>query len=106
MTQDPRDEAYCITACKILGVPDGTYTKTSPERKIGKTCDLSFGYMGGLGAWRKFEPDKYSDAEVEVFKDEWRAAHPKTVRFWYAIDRPPSGPSMSLASRLFAARSF
>ena len=86
-TGDPRDEPYCATACKIFRVPDGTYTKDSPERSVGKTCDLAFGYMGGLNAWRKFEPEKFTDAEVEQFKREWRAAHPAIVKFWYAVDR-------------------
>jgi DNA polymerase len=86
-THDPRDEPYCETACKIFGVPSGTYTKNSPERSVGKTCDLAFGYQGGLHAWRKFEPDKFTDAEVETFKVEWRAAHPAIKRFWYDIDR-------------------
>ena len=85
-TGDPRDEPYCITACKIFGVPDGTYDKNSPERKVGKTCELAFQYAGGLGAWRNFEPDRFSDEEVETFKQEWRAAHPKIVRYW-AQDR-------------------
>ena len=75
-TRDPRDEPYCETACKIFRVPSGTYTKQSPERNVGKTCDLAFGYMGGPAAWRKFEPERFSDAEVETFKKEWRAAHP------------------------------
>jgi DNA polymerase len=86
-THDPRDEPYCITACKIFRVPDGTYTAESPERKVGKTCDLAFGYQGGLNAWRKFEPDRFTDAEVEQFKLDWRAAHPSIKRFWYDIDR-------------------
>ena len=51
------------------------------------TCDLAFGYQGGLHAWRKFEPDKFTDAEVETFKAEWRAAHPAIKRLWYDIDR-------------------
>ena len=86
-TQDPRDEPYCITACKIFCVPDGTFNKESSERKVGKTCDLAFGYQGGLNAWRKFDPDRFSDQEVELFKTEWRAAHPAIKKFWYAIDR-------------------
>jgi DNA polymerase len=86
-TQDPCDEPYCTTACRIFGVSPGTYTKDSPERAVGKTCDLSFGFMGGLAAWRKFEPDRFTDAEVGQFKNEWRAAHPKIRNFWYAIDR-------------------
>ena len=56
------------TACKIFGVPSGTFTKDLPERSVGKTCDLAFGYQGGLNAWRNFEPDKFTDAEVEGFK--------------------------------------
>jgi DNA polymerase len=86
-TQDPRDHPYCITACKIYRVADGTYTKDSPERDVGKTCDLAFGYMGALNAWRKFEPDQFTDTEVEKFKADWRAAHPAIVKFWYAVDR-------------------
>ena len=42
--------------------------------------------MGGLDAWRKFEPDRFTDDEVEQFKREWRAAHPELKKFWYAID--------------------
>ena len=85
-TQDPRDEPYCITACRIFRVPDGTFNKDSPERKVGKVCDLAFGYQAGLNAWRKFEPDRFSDEEVEQFKKEWRAAHPQIKRFWREID--------------------
>src|SRR5262249_11236938 len=33
-TRDPRDEPYCITACKIFRVPDGSYHAESPERKV------------------------------------------------------------------------
>jgi DNA polymerase bacteriophage-type len=76
-THDPRDEPYCITACRILRVPDGTFNAESPERKVGKTCDLAFGYQGGLKAFRKFEPERFRDEEVEQFKQEWRASHPR-----------------------------
>jgi hypothetical protein len=37
-SQDPREEPYCITACKIFHVPDGSFNKKSPERTVGKTC--------------------------------------------------------------------
>ena len=86
-THDPRDEPYCETACRIFRVPAGSFTKDSPERTIGKTCDLAFGYQGALAAWRKFEPDRFSDDEVQQFKKEWRAAHQHIRRFWYYIDR-------------------
>ena len=67
-------------------MPSGSYTKQSPERNVGKTCDLAFGYMGGFNAWRKFEPGRFSDAEVEAFKKDWRAAHPAIKQFWYDLD--------------------
>jgi DNA polymerase bacteriophage-type len=86
-THDPRDEPYCETACRIFRVPSGSYTKNSPERSVGKTCDLAFGYMGGINAWRKFEPDRFSDDEVKAFNSEWRAAHPAIKSFWYNVDR-------------------
>ena len=66
-TNDPADEPYCETACRIFRVPSGSYTKDSPERAVGKVCDLAFGYMGGLNAWRKFEPDRFTDDEVKKF---------------------------------------
>jgi len=69
-THDPRDEPYCITACKIFRVPDGCYDKESPERAVGKACDLAFGFLGGKNAWRKFEPERFTDEEVEQFKRE------------------------------------
>jgi DNA polymerase len=85
LTKDPHDEPYVLTAAKILRVaPDAI---TEDQRKVGKTCDLAFGYQGGLGAWRNFEPDQFTDAEVEIFKNEWRSSHPKIRQFWNEIDR-------------------
>jgi DNA polymerase len=86
-TNDPADEPYCETACRIFQVPSGSYTKDSPERAVGKVCDLAFGYMGGIKAWRKFEPDQFTDDEVKKFCSEWRASHPAIRKFWYAVDR-------------------
>jgi DNA polymerase len=86
-THDPRDEPYCITACKIFGKPNGTYTKDDPERSVGKTCDLAFGYAGGLGAWRKFEPERFTDDEVKTFIRGWRHTHPEIKRLWSRLDR-------------------
>ena len=86
-THDPRDEPYCVTACKIFSKPNGTYTKDDPERNVGKTCDLAFGYAGGLGAWRKFKPDRFSDDEVKTFIRGWRQAHPEITRLWDRLDR-------------------
>jgi DNA polymerase len=85
-THDPRDEPYCETACRIYGVKSGTFTKESPERATGKTCDLAFGYAGALGAFRKFS-DAFTDEEVKAFCRDWRAAHPNIKQFWSRINR-------------------
>jgi DNA polymerase bacteriophage-type len=85
-THDPRDEPYCITACRIFNKPIGTYTKDSPERNVGKTCDLAFGYAGGINAFRKFS-DVFTDEQVKQFNKDWRAAHPEIKRLWYRLDR-------------------
>jgi DNA polymerase len=81
---------YAITAGRIYGRDPQTVTKESPEREVGKRCELAFGYAGGLGAWRAFEKYgeaiSYSDAQVERFKTEWRALHPNIVGFWHALN--------------------
>ena len=40
-THDPRDEPYCVLACKMLHVPDGSYTPDKPERSLRQ--DRRFG---------------------------------------------------------------
>src|SRR5262249_28308847 len=84
-THDPGDEPYVVTASKIFHAQPSNITKE--QRNAGKTCDLAFGYMGGINAWRKFEPDRFTDEEVKNFNAEWRAAHPAIRQFWYNVDR-------------------
>ena len=82
---DPALEPYCVTATHVLKRP--VTPDDEAGRQTGKTCDLAFGYGGGLGAWRKFDSsDTHSDDEVERFKGEWRAAHKATVSFWRALE--------------------
>jgi DNA polymerase len=80
-TGNPEDEPYYILGLK-LGVAK------EKARAIGKTADLAFGYMGGLGAWKKLAgPD--DDSSEELIKQRqyrWRDAHPQTRDFWKAID--------------------
>jgi DNA polymerase len=56
VTGDPKLEPYCVTASHIFGEP---VTPDDEERRqVGKTCDLAFGFAGGVGAWRKFDADE------------------------------------------------
>jgi DNA polymerase len=84
-TNDPALDPYLSAAARILK------RRVDPSddigRHLGKTCELSFGFGGGLGAWRNFDDsDTHSDADVERYKNEWRRAHPATTRFWRRLE--------------------
>jgi hypothetical protein len=69
----------------------GRQTYGLPEeeaRSAGKTGDLACGFGGGPGAWRRFRPDDpRSDAQINAANiSPWRKAHPKTTRFWQALE--------------------
>ena len=84
-TGDPQFEPYCAAASRILKRVVTPEDETG--RTIGKTCDLAYGFGGGLGAWRRFDRSAtYTDAQVESFKTEWRAQHPATVRLWQGLE--------------------
>jgi DNA polymerase len=50
-TGDPKLDPYLVTACGMFGVAPGTFDGDAPERRLGKTSDLGFGYGGGVDAW-------------------------------------------------------
>src|SRR5262249_52503752 len=67
-THAPQDEPYRITAARIFRT---TPDKVTPEqRSVGKTCDLAFGFAGGVNAFRKFS-DAFTDEEVKQFNRDW-----------------------------------
>ncbi len=80
-------EIYCATAEQIFG-HSVTKEDNPKERKIGKVCELAFGYQGAVGAWRGFDKsDDYTDEEVQDFKRAWRKKHPATVTAWHELER-------------------
>jgi len=85
-TGNPEFEPYCVMASQAL---KRTVTPNDEVgRAFGKVYDLAFGFGGGIGAWRKFDPsDAYSDAEIERFKISFRNSHRATVKFWHALER-------------------
>jgi DNA polymerase bacteriophage-type len=83
-------EIYIIAAVKIYHCDPSTLNKNSPERQIGKVSELACGYQGGVGAFQQLAKTylvKVPDAEAEVIKTAWRAAHPKIVQYWYDLER-------------------
>ena len=80
-SKDPKEEPYYLVGLQ-MGVPE------DQARSIGKTADLAFGYMGGVGAWRALAPmDTSSDDEIKKKQRQWRDLHNNTVKCWYALDR-------------------
>jgi DNA polymerase len=81
-TGDPNDDPYVVFGRAIK------HPETS-ARAYGKVGDLAFGFGGGVGAWQNFAPedDTSDEATIKRYRDTWRARHPKTVQFWYALDR-------------------
>lgn len=81
------EDIYLATASTIYGYPCLTKKTHKAERGDGKTCELAFGYQGGLGAWLKFDSSgKWTDEEINEKKDKWRAGHPRTQKFWYGVE--------------------
>jgi DNA polymerase len=82
-TQRAEDEPYYLNGLRM---------EAANKRGDGKTSDLAFGYMGGVGAWRKLSPnDPRADEEIKKLQQLWRGLHPETVKFWYALDRAAKG---------------
>jgi DNA polymerase len=80
---DPQDDPYVRIAqrCGLIG---------ESARAVGKVIDLAFGFGGALGAWHNAPKDEAievatDDATALRYRDAWKAEHPLTVRFWYAL---------------------
>jgi DNA polymerase len=79
-THDLHEEPYFLIGHKTFGFAENV------ARERGKTGDLSFGYGGAIGAWRKFagKDDTTPDSVVIDFCRAFRNAHPKLQHFWEA----------------------
>ena len=85
-TKAPSDEPYIQTAAKVLRV-NSPVTITKAQRKIGKTCDLAFGYMGGLGRGGLLNQTSTATRKSRNSRTSGAAAHPKIRHFWNEIDQ-------------------
>lgn len=85
-------DLYLIAASKAYGRPASDFNKRSPEREVGKRCELAFGFGGGVGAWRKFETYAtkdyvpFPDEQVNGIKTAWREAHSKLTYYWHDLE--------------------
>lgn len=79
-------DIYLVAAKMIWG---RDFTKDDPERQHGKVAELACGFGGGVGAFQQMAKTylvKVEDALAAEIKERWRARHPATVHYWYALE--------------------
>ena len=80
---------YEETASRMYHIPKDTIVKGHPNyeyRQKGKQAQLSCGYAGGVGALKAMGA-KMPEEEMQPLVDAWRAANPRIVAFWNAMER-------------------
>lgn len=80
-------DLYILTVMRSRGVSEAI---AKAFRQEGKVEELAFQYGGGKGAmatWCRTFGLQMEDSVKEERKVRWRAAHPKIVAFWSAIER-------------------
>jgi DNA polymerase len=86
-TGDKRIEIYRVVARKMLNRPEDAEIN-SAERQLGKGGDLSAGFGGSVGAWRRIiHHDRRSDEEIKANIQQWRTAHSAITKFWKDLAR-------------------
>ena len=80
-------DIYNVSYARTFDVPVSSVTPE--QRQVGKVIELAFGYQGGVGAFRAMGGERLGidDAMADRLKAGWRAAHPRVVRTWYALER-------------------
>jgi len=81
-TGDESLHPYRQTAARML--QKDVLAIAKPERQLGKAAELSAGFGGSVGAWRRIahDEDVRSDAEVLALVKQWRDAHPAIRTLW------------------------
>ena len=84
-----RGKIYEATASRMFSIPADTIVKGNPNyeyRQKGKQATLSCGYSGGVGALKAMGA-KMPEEEMQPLVDAWRAANPRIVALWGAMER-------------------
>lgn len=80
---------YEATASRMFSIPKETIIKGHPNyeyRQKGKQATLSCGYGGGVGALKAMGA-KMPEEEMKPLVDAWRAANPRIVALWAAMEK-------------------
>ena len=80
---------YEAAAAMMFHIPIDEVTKGSPLRQKGKISELACGFGGGIGALKAMGALEMGveDHELQSLIDNWRAANPRIVNFWWDVDK-------------------
>ena len=81
-------DLYKVTAARILDKDVEDVTKAE-RQSPGKVSELSCGYQGSVGAFRKMggaRVEGMSDEGIQDIVWKWRTAHPRTKSLWYDLE--------------------
>ena len=80
-------DIYVVSASMTFSLPEDQCGKGTHYRQQGKVTELALGYGGWVGAMSTMDYEKAIDPAL--YKDiilRWRAASPRVVEFWEALD--------------------
>lgn len=82
-------DIYCASASQMFKVPVVKNGVNGHLRQKGKIAELALGYGGSVGALTSMGALKMGLAEEELppLVESWRAANPRIVGFWKAVER-------------------
>lgn len=83
------EDIYCASASQMFGVPVVKHGINGELRQKGKVAELACGYQGGSGALISMGALSMGLKEQELpdIIEQWRAASPHIVQFWWDMDR-------------------
>lgn len=86
---DKKEDLYIATASQMFNVPIKEIDKKDPLRQKGKVADLACGYGGSVGALMAMGALDMGlgEEELKPLVNTWRAANPRIVSYWWAVDR-------------------
>lgn len=80
-------DIYAVSASMTFSLPEDQCGKGTHYRQQGKVTELALGYGGWVGAMSMMDYERSVDPAL--YKDiilRWRAASPRIVEFWEALD--------------------
>ncbi len=81
-------DIYCESASKMFHCKVEKHGENAHLRQRGKIAELALGYGGSVGALKAMGAVEMGipESELQDLVTAWRAANPKIVHFWKAVD--------------------